>query len=89
MKEHSKIDLLEQIQRVEVSPFLFTRIEQRIQQSAKDRISPRFAAPVFISLLLLIILNVFVIRTNRKFNKQEVNIARSYGIVTTNSFYND
>jgi len=57
----SVFKILEQVNAVEASPFLFTRIQQRIDRETQEKVTSAFSRGVFASLVLLIIFNVFVI----------------------------
>ncbi len=89
MKIDKKLELLQQIQRVEASPHLFTRIEARIQNSGVERISIRNILALGMGLLVLLLINLAIISNNLQLNKSKNGIAKSYGLSSTNTFYHD
>lgn len=54
------LDNLGRIQKVEAPTDLFTRILQKIEREKRDRLSPRMALTLNLSLIVVIIINVIV-----------------------------
>ena len=81
------LDNLEKIQRVETSPFLFTRIQQKIEQSKKERMPKSVALTVSFSVALLLAINAIVlVNYNSKENTTE-SFAKSMHLSSNNSLY--
>lgn len=70
-----------QIQKSEVSPFLFTRIEQGIKNSQGQKISSKTAIAALASISLLLLLNLAAINSGK--SQQSDNYNSTY----TNSLY--
>jgi hypothetical protein len=81
------LDNLEKIQRVETPPFLFTRIQQKIEQSKKERMPKSVALTVSFSVALLLAINAIVlVNYNSKANTTEI-FAKSMHLNSNNSLY--
>lgn len=77
-----QLQLLEKIEAVEVSPFLITRIQAKVQEQLLDRLSPRKSIVYLAGIALIIALNVIVLREKSGSNKSsdlvfEMNLAPS------------
>lgn len=57
------LQALEKIETVEVSPFLFTRIQAKVQEQLLDRLSAGKTVVYLTGLALIIALNLIVLRT--------------------------
>jgi hypothetical protein len=81
------LDNLGKIQRVETPPFLFTRIQQKIEQSKKERMPMSVALTVSFSVALLLAINAIVlVNYNSKANTTE-SFAKSMHLTSNNSIY--
>jgi len=87
----SKLDLLQQVQKVEAPPFLYTRILQRISnfQEAPAPVQWRFA---FITAgILLLVLNISILLSSKQ--KTENNnietVVSSMNLSTSNELYHE
>jgi hypothetical protein len=79
------LDNLGKIQRVETPPFLFTRIQQKIEQSKKERMPKSVALTVNFSVALLLAINAIVlVNYNSKVNTTE-SFAKSMNLTYNNS----
>lgn len=70
-----------QIQKSEVSPFLFTRIEQGINNRQGQKISAKTATAVLASISLLLLLNLAAINSGKSQQSD------TYNTTYTNSLY--
>lgn len=61
MKTDNTMQMLEKVKRVDVSPFLFSRIEQRIHTLNKNRLSMKIVWLSAAALGLLVLLNIHLI----------------------------
>lgn len=81
------LDNLGKIQRVEIPPFLFTRIQRKIEQSKKERMPKSVALTVSFSVALLLVINTIVlINYNSKENTTD-SLAQSIHLTSNNSLY--
>lgn len=81
------LDNLGKIQRVETPPFLFTRIQRKIEQSKKERMPKSVALTVSFSVALLLVINTIVlINYNSKENTTD-SLAQSIHLTSNNSLY--
>ena len=81
------LDNLGKIQRVETPPFLFTRIQQKIEQSKKERMPMSVALTVSFSVALFLAINAIVlVNYNSKANTTE-SFAKSMHLTSNNSIY--
>lgn len=86
MKE--PFDMLSQIQQVDVPPFLWTRIQQKIKSEQENKFSPAFAYLLGLSFLLLIGLNVSAIKQKTYHTVSESNnIAQTMNLLPNNTLY--
>ena len=79
--------LLAQIQKVEVSPFVWTRIQQKIAQPLQDQLSTNWIYAIAASILVLISLNIFAIEidTQQRHNQ----ILKNMNLMTDNNLYHE
>ena len=61
----NKLDILEKIKAVDTPPFLFTRIQNKIQQHIADRISGKQAIAYACGLVVIIVLNILAFQAKR------------------------
>lgn len=80
------LDILDEVQRAEASPFLWTRIRQRIEKVREEQVTPAFAWSVSISFLLVVALNVAVILSNTQTSKDK-EVATAMHLLPNNSLY--
>ena len=81
------LDNLRKIQKVETPPFLFTRIQQKIEQSKKERMPKHIALAVGLTAVLLLAVNAMVlVNYNSKANTTE-SLAKSMHLTSNNSLY--
>jgi len=78
---------LESIKQVEASPFLFIRIQQRIQKELSNRVPMRTAYSMATLFVILLSINAFVLMQNNKTKMEETNIAESFQLMPDNNLY--
>jgi len=61
--EKDQLHILNKIEAVEVSPFLFTRIQAKVQEQIFDRLSTKKSIVYLTGIALIIAVNVMVLRT--------------------------
>lgn len=92
MNTHMKqadIDLLDTIQRVEASPYLLTRIQQRIESKQATRFSTTWSWAIGISFVVLLLLNIATLRNNHDASTNENNLAKSMNLLPNHNLYNE
>lgn len=92
MNTHMKqadIDLLDTIQRVEASPYLLTRIQQRIESKQASRFSTTWSWAIGISSVVLLLLNIATLRYNHSVSSNENNLAHSMNLLPNHDLYNE
>jgi len=81
------LEKLGKIQKVETPPFLFTKIQQKIELSKKEKMPKNISWALSISFALLLVINGFVFfNTNSKTNTTE-NYASAIHLTSNNSLY--
>ena len=88
MKQKSKnidqnIELLSKIERAEISPFVKTRIDQLIENSAFQSIKPKWAWSMMFSFVLVLAVNIFVARNIEP--QQDQNQGNNYNSYSSNN----
>ncbi|WP_341903289.1 hypothetical protein [Fluviicola taffensis] len=83
--EKDQLHSLEKIERVEVSPFLFTRIQARVQEQFLDKLSTRQTVVYLTGIALIVALNVMVLGTKNE-DKNE-NLVSEMNLAPTNQLY--
>ncbi|MBK9479559.1 MAG: hypothetical protein IPP56_16155 [Bacteroidetes bacterium] len=86
--ENENFQLLEQLNRVEASPFLYTRIKQKIAASSITTYSYKSLRAIAAVCFVLLLLNAFTTYTALKSNRLE-NLAEQYNIISQNSIYHE
>jgi len=84
--KHS-LELLEQIQKVEAPPFLFTRIQQRILNASLSEFSPRLTWTISLSFLLVLIINFAVMTQRVKQTNTNPDLVETFQLMQNNSLY--
>ncbi len=80
------INQLEQVQKVDAPPFLFTRIQQKINSSFEYQFSSKFVWSFGLSILFILLLNIAVI--GFKINtKHQNNLVNAMQLSPTNEIY--
>lgn len=87
-KENKALELLSTIERVDVPPFLFTRIQQRIENLSEMRVSKKLAWSLSAGFMLLLLVNIAVL-ANKKDQEKNINLAESMDLMPHNSFYHE
>ncbi|MFM1875278.1 MAG: hypothetical protein RL266_1015 [Bacteroidota bacterium] len=92
MQEMKELEVLEKVNRVEVPPFLFTRIEARIQSQLNEQLPVRWVWVSLSAVLFLVVINTLILQGNtqlpKSWNASSVQyISEEMGIQTTNQLY--
>ena len=88
MKE---LEVLEKVNRVEAPPFLFTRIEARIQAQLNEQLPIRWVWVSISTVLLLVVVNTLILRDSTQHsnasNSGIHHISEEMGMQTSNQLY--
>lgn len=90
MKINNSHDFLEQlhtVEKVEVSPFLFSRIEQKINTLGENTVSTKMGWTMVTSVSIIVIFNLFIITQSSWIPKENNNLLQSLQIQNNNSLY--
>ena len=78
---------LESIKQVEASPYLFTRIQQRIQNKLDNRVPMKLVYSIAASFVILLSINVFTMLQQNHSKNKEANIAQAFQLIPDNNLY--
>ncbi len=81
------LDNLGKIQRVEAPPYLFTRIQQKIEHIKKGKISTGAILAMSFSFAVLLLINIVVLTNYNTNSSAAENYAASIHLTTNNSLY--
>lgn len=84
---HKELQILQNIQKVEASPFLFTRIINSVQNSRRETIPVKWAWTAALCLIVVLSFNIMVIQTNSE--NFETNLTDSFSLKPQNMLYNE
>lgn len=91
MPHPNEIELLEQVNRVAVPPFLFTRIQARIEAQRNEQLPISWVWVSLSTLLLLIVVNTLILRDTTQLsevsNSNGHHISEEMGMQTSNQLY--
>jgi hypothetical protein len=85
----SALDHLDKIEQVDVSPFLYTRILQKIEQSALQDLPKPWAWTLVSFSAACLVLTIFAISTNMSNQTELQGLDESVNFVPTNTLYHD
>jgi hypothetical protein len=84
------MDILNKIEKVDVPPFLQTRIEAKIQDLQMQKVPKQWYVIAITTCFLLFAVNFLIIKSNKtSTNNQESVLVEAYGLNTSNQLYND
>lgn len=92
MEQHDNIALLKQIERVDVPPFLLTRIEAKIAALREMYVKPRWVIATGLAFATIVLLNVLVINKEQRPDRREDAVEGWSGALelnTSNQLYNE
>lgn len=87
MKDYS--DILTQIERAEISPFVWTRLQQKLENKSTSKISIHASRAMVVSLMLLLVLNMVALNRTQKQDDSMINFAESMNLFPQNSIYGE
>lgn len=91
MQEMKELEVLEKVNRVEAPPFLFTRIEARIQAQLNEQLPIRWVWVSISTVLLLVVVNTLILRDSTQLSETSngsiQHISEEMGMQTSNQLY--
>lgn len=81
------IEQLNKIQQVDPPPFLFTRIQQKIEKTYATVLPRKFACALSLSFIVVVVLNVGVLAYKVKQKNGVNSVAQSMNLVPDNELY--
>ena len=81
------LDNLGKIKRVEAPPFLFARIQQRFEQSNKERMPKNITLAVSLSFVLILFFNAITLLNYNSKTQVTENFVQSMQLTSNNSLY--
>ena len=91
MQHPNEIELVQQVNRVDIPPFLFTRIQSRIEAQLNEQLPIRWVWFSLSTLLLLIVVNTLILHDTTPLseasNSSGHHISREMGMQTSNQLY--
>jgi len=75
------------MQKAEPNAFLLTRIEQKIENIYINNFKKPMSWALSLSVVLIILVNVFILVKSFKSVKNENNLAQSFNLIPNNSIY--
>ncbi len=83
----NKLKILETIQRVEVSPFLYARILNTLENKKKEIVPIKWGWMAAACLLLVFTINIVAMQNNKR--NTEVDLTKVFSLQPQNMFYNE
>lgn len=81
------LDILSKIQKVEVPPFLYTRIQQKIENGNDLTFTKRLGWSLAVSFIIVLVMNVVVLSYKTSQSKDQNNLAQEMGLMPNNTLY--
>ncbi len=81
------LNVLSTIKAVETPPFLFTRIQQRIENINQNNVSKKIGYSLITSFCVLLLFNIFVINEYTFSTAKEKKLTQTFGLNLTNNLY--
>ncbi|WP_317897319.1 hypothetical protein [Aurantibacillus circumpalustris] len=86
---NNELQRLETIQSVDVPAFLFTRVQQRIQNESFGKVTPKIKWALAFSIIVLFVINLLAISSYHSTQDYRNNLAKAMQLLPNNNFYND
>jgi hypothetical protein len=80
------LNKLKNINEVDVPPFLFTRVQQKIQNEYLNDATPKLKWSLLFGLALLVTLNILV-GINQTSSREDQNLSQSFQLLPDNNLY--
>jgi hypothetical protein len=79
--------LLQAVEKMELNPFLFTRIEEKIQSRRENSTSTSKARLVLTAVSVFVLLNIFIISRGSVYPPQQENLLETFYLNSNTSLY--
>ncbi|MGB8191882.1 MAG: hypothetical protein WCF67_08190 [Chitinophagaceae bacterium] len=91
MNINQKIDALKKIKPVEAPPFLFTRIEAKINAGIENSATPQWRLAITACFVLLLMANMYVVFSSRQRNNpaEIATVVSAMNLSNSNSLYDE
>ncbi len=86
-KNDINLNWLDQIQKVDASPFLLTRIEQRIANKRSNKLSKPLTWSLGFSFIVLLVINTIIITQVRSTPSEDANLVVALKLMPDNNLY--
>lgn len=80
-----QLEILKNVQKAEVSPFLITRIKQKIESLEQSIASPKVVWSLVSVLIIVLLLDIFVLKNYTKTEKTD--ITQTLSLTPNNQLY--
>lgn len=87
--ENKMLEPLKHIKRVEPNSDLFSKIENRIREEQKNKVSGSKLMAASVILIVLLASNTYLIKKGLKSNNSTVDLTETFSINVSNQLYND
>lgn len=81
-----KLNLLDQVERVEVSPFLKTRIDQAVANQYEGTVKGKWAMSLLACFAMILVVNIVAIKSSQQNTNSELSIS-DYGLEENVNLY--
>ncbi|MDF1672008.1 MAG: hypothetical protein P1U41_00755 [Vicingaceae bacterium] len=87
--ENKMLDPLKHIKKVEPNSDLFSKIENRIREEKRNKVSSSKLMAASVILIVLLASNAFVIKKTLKSNNSTADLTETFNINVSNQLYNE
>lgn len=84
---NSETELLATIQKVEIPPFLITRIEQKIRGNRTEMVTPRWVFAVGLSIIIVLFININLIKNYKTNGAEKSSLVQSMNLLDDHNLY--
>lgn len=84
---NSETELLATIQKVEIPPFLITRIEQKIRGNRTEMVTPRWVFAVGLSIIIVLFININLIKNYKTNGAEKSSLVQSMNLMDDHNLY--
>ncbi len=88
-RENKMLDPLKHIKKVDPNSDLFSKIEKRIREDERNKVSSSKLMAASVILIVLLASNAFLIKKTLKSNNSTVDLTETFNINVSNQLYNE
>lgn len=89
MKTDTWSDILDRVQRVDPPPFLFTRVEARLEAGTTERPSRAWVTALALAMVFLLVVNTWLLTGGERNADGMEQVTASMGMSTSNQLYHE